>query len=322
MLNPMPPLNPLRTFEVAARSRTFTEAAEELRVTQAAVSRQIGVLEAFFGAKLFERDVRSIRLTLAGKQLQKQISPAFEIIRWASQRLLEDRQNTAIRIQAYPTFSVRWLMPRLSDFMASHPDVNIRVETAIKPGDFLTSDVDLRILFGHGRWDNMSAHPLVRDEVEPVCSPRLFGERTPENAADLGKHTLLHSKYRRQDWTDWISSAGIGELHAHRNLTFESSLLTYQAAIEGIGVAMGQTRLLRSELESGVLICPIDVALRRDLHYWLVWPEHRRLNRNLRRFVDWLISQSDVQEPNTSFESSSDRQVPNLRKPAAMQFGT
>lgn len=293
MSKQLPPLNPLRTFEVAARSRTFTEAADELRVTQAAVSRQIGVLEGFFRTKLFERDVRSIRLTLAGQQLQKQISPAFEIIHWASQRLLEDSRSKPIRIQTYPTFAVRWLMPRLREFMTSHPDADLRVQTGFKPGEFLESDVDLRIQFGTGWWANMSGHALVRDEIEAVCSPRLIGERALENIPDLTEHTLLYSKYRRQDWTDWLSGVGFADLNKGRNLTFESSLLTYQAAIEGLGVAIGQLGLLRSELKAGTLVCPINRSVRRDSHYWLIWPKHRQLNRELRQFVDWLVAQAD-----------------------------
>lgn len=307
MARSLPPLNPLRTFEVAGRSNSFTEAAEELRVTQAAVSRQISVLEGFYQAKLFERDVRSIRLTSVGRQLHKQISPAFEVIHWASQRLLDEKKNNFIRIQTYPTFAVRWLMPRLSDFLANNPEIDLRVQTAIKPVDFIENDVDLGIQFGEGRWPNMAAHPLVPDEIAPVCSPGLAGVRTLNDPMQLSEYTLLYSKYRRQDWANWLAGNGASNLDVTKKLLFESSLLTYQAAIEGLGIAMGQLSLLRAELANGSLIRPVGKAVKRERNYWLIWPEHRRIHKNMRKFIDWLIAQADVPDSDEKPSPTSPR---------------
>ena len=270
-----PPLNPLRTFEVAARSRSFTEAAEELGVTQAAVSRQISVLEGFFKTKLFDRDMRTLKLTQAGRQLHDDVSAAFQIIRWSAERMFEE--SRLVRIQTYPTFAARWLMPRLSDFMTKHPSIDLRVQTAVKPVDFSKTDTDMAIQFGRGEWPDMKAHPLVPDCIEPVCSKRVAAQLAAGDADALLQQTLLTSKFRSADWTDWFAHAGVAPKASIRWLAFESSILTYQAAIEALGVAMGQIHLLGAELKAGALVRPFNMPLKRGMHYWLVWPSGRRL---------------------------------------------
>lgn len=287
-----PPLNPLRTFEVAARCTSFTEAAEELGVTQAAVSRQIGVLEGFFKAKLFERSVRSVTLTPIGRQLHEDVSSAFQIIRWSTDRIFQE--NVLVRVQTYPTFAARWLMPRLSHFMTKFPAVDLRVQTAIKPVDFSKTDTEIAIQFGRGDWPDMIAHPLVPDAIEPVCSPHLASIPAPGDMKILLQNTLLTSKYRAKDWTDWFEHYGVQSGADKRWLAFESSILTFQAAIEALGIAMGQTALLSAEFKTGVLIKPFDMPLRREqLQYWIIWPAGRRLSPEARRFVDWIIAHAE-----------------------------
>ncbi len=286
-----PPLNPLRTFEVAAHCKSFTEAAEELGVTQAAVSRQISVLEGFFKAKLFDRDVRSIKLTPIGRQLHDGVSPAFQMIRWSTERIFQE--NVLVRIHTYPTFAARWLMPRLANFMSRFPIIDLRVQTAVKPIDFNKTDADIVIQFGRGDWPDMKAHPLVPDMIEPVCSPNLASIPRAGDFDALLQQTLLTSKYRSRDWTDWLAHVRLGSTANMRWLAFESSILTFQAAIESLGVAMGQTPLLSAELKTGALIKPFDMPLKRGMHYWIAWPEGRRLSPETRKFVDWIISQSE-----------------------------
>ena len=263
MTKRFPPLNPLRTFEVAARSKTFTEAAEELGVTQAAVSRQISVLESFFKAKLFERDVRSIKLTQIGRQLNDDVSSAFQIIRWSAERIFQESRL-------------------------------VRVQTAVKPVDFSRSDTEIAIQFGRGDWADMRAHPLVPDAIEPVCTARLASQLSPSDLNAMLQHTLLTAKFRSRDWADWFAHAGVTPNVNVRWLAFESSILTYQGAIEGLGIAMGQTLLLDAELKSGQLVAPFKMPLKRDMHYWIVWPAARRLAPEARRFIDWLVAQSEA----------------------------
>ena len=285
-----PPLNPLRTFEVAARCKSFTEAADELGVTQAAVSRQIGVLEGFYKAKLFERNVRSVALTSIGRQLHDDVSSAFQIIRWSTDRIFQE--NALVRVQTYPTFAARWLMPRLSNFMTKFPAIDLRVQTAIKPVDFSKVDTEVAIQFGRGDWPDLTAHPLVADEIEPVCSPHMASIPSAGEVGAVLQHTLLTSKYRSGDWTDWFEQVGIDTTATKRWLAFESSILTFQAAIEALGIAMGQIPLLSAELKSGALIRPFDMPLRRNLQYWIVWPAGRRLSPEARKFIDWIVAQA------------------------------
>lgn len=290
MAKRLPPLNPLRTFEVAARSPTFTAAANELGVTQAAVSRQIGVLEGFFGVRLFERDVRAIRLTPVGRRLQRDIIPAFEILHGATEQVFGDGNKRSVRIRTYPTFATRWLIPQMAVFMAGHPSIGLQVETAVKPDEFARHETDLSILFGDGSWPGVQGHPLFRDEIEPVCNPRLVQSTPLKTVDDLRQVVLLYSKYRVRDWHDWLAGFEGQDGDAFKWQMFESSLLTCQAAIEGLGVAMGQVRLLSHDLESGALVRPFGQPLVRDLHYWIVWPTSRRLAPQARLFVDWLLA--------------------------------
>lgn len=291
MAKRLPPLNPMRTFEVAARNPTFTAAANELGVTQAAVSRQIGVLEGFFGVPLFERDVRSIKLTPIGRRLHKEISSAFEIIRGATEQVFNEGNKRSVRIQTYPTFAARWLMPRMAVFIADHPDIQLQVDTAIKPAEFARHETDIAILFGNGTWPGVRGYPLFRDEIEPVCSPHLIKSTALRTPADLRKVVLLCSKYRMRDWHDWLAGVDWQDVDAFKWHMFQSSLLTCQAAIEGLGVAMGQVRLLHQEFESGALVRPFRRPLARDLHYWIVWPTARRLSPSAKLFADWLLAQ-------------------------------
>lgn len=287
----LPPLNPLRTFEVAARCRSFTEAAEELNVTQAAVSRQIAVLEGYFGTPLFERDSRAVRLTDVGRQYYDDITNAFDDIEIATERIFNAEK--LVRVRTYPTLAAKWLMPIVGEFMTKYPAVDLRIETGVRPSEFTQSDTDIVIQFGAGDWPDMRSHRLLHDEIAPVCSPSLMEKVRLETVHDFEQTTLLISKFRVRDWTDWLDHVEAKWSERQKKLTFESSLLTYQAAADGLGVAMGQLSLLKHDLEKGVLVSPFDKALTRNLNYWIVWSARRRLPKESRNFVDWLIARAD-----------------------------
>jgi LysR family glycine cleavage system transcriptional activator len=293
MVRRLPPLNPLRTFEVAAHCQSFTEAATELGVTQAAVSRQIGVLEGFLRTQLFERSARSIRLTRTGRQLYNDISAAFADIQNAMERILEEQAR--VRLRTYPTLAVKWLMPIVGEFIDSHPEVDLRIETGVRPDDFSGNEGDIFIQFGAGDWPHVKKHPLFRDELTPVCSPRLLEESGLSGLDAITHHTLLSSKFRSRDWSDWLKFAGGPPLEHQKVLSFESSLLTYQAAISGLGIALGQKGLLRHDLKSGLLTEPCRDTLVRDLHYWVLWSDRTRLSKESQIFVDWLMSHAGEQ---------------------------
>ncbi len=209
MFRQLPPLNPLRMFEASGRHVSFTRAAEELGVTQAAVSGQVAVLEGFLKVKLFERRHSELALTDTGRRYLAAISPALEMIEESTSNARRVDSKPILRIRSYPTFARHWLIPRLSRFSARHPDIDIRLTTAVALADFELENLDLCIQFGEGTWPELTAWKLMPDAIAPVCSRALsHGSKPLRQVQDLENHTLLHSRYRRSDWADWLAFAG------------------------------------------------------------------------------------------------------------------
>lgn len=294
----LPPLNPLHTFSVAARAESFTVAAETLGVSQAAVSRQVAVLEKALGVQLFERRGRRVQLTNIGRGYFRDIGPAFDSIQQATRQLASGNDPRTVRVQVYPTFAARWLLSRLPAFSAKHPDCTVRLQTGVEPVDFSRKDLEVAIQFGDGQWRGMEAAMIFSDIIEPVCSPQL-AERLGgmQTARDLAAAPILQTRYRRRDWTDWLKSMDWPKPGGGGGQYFESSLLTYQAAIEGIGVAMGQSRLLADAFSAGTLIRPFARPLARRLGYYAVWPGERRAGHGTRRFIEWLVDEGAALPP-------------------------
>lgn len=288
----IPPLNPLRVFETVARLKSFSKAAEELFVSQSAVSRQIGLLEDYLGIQFFHRDRSGVRLTDAGQRYYQDIGPAFERIVAATKRLGIDKDIVYLRLRVYSTFAAKWLLRRMSDFQLSNPEVRLRIATAVAPADFTKEAVDASIQFGDGKWSGVDATYLFGDEIRPVCSPAFLKANGPiRNPADILRCRLIHSHYRQDDWTDWLKSTGLATSCEEEPLVLPSSLLAYQAAVDGLGIAMGQPRLLEAELESGALLFVTNHVLHRDLAYYMVTP-HGASNRLQVDIVrDWLLKE-------------------------------
>ncbi|RJG02592.1 transcriptional regulator GcvA [Noviherbaspirillum sedimenti] len=291
MSRAMPPLNPLRVFEAVARLGSFTKAAEELYVSQSAVSRQISLIEEYLGVKLFEREQRGVTLTAIGHAYQQDIGPAFAQISAATQNLLTSTRGGPIKVRAYTTFAAKWLMRRLPEFQEAHPDLEVRISTNVTPIDFQKENIDLAIQFGDGNWPGSVCERLLDDEIAPVCAPALLKGKVPlKTLEDLKQHRLLHSHYRKSDWPDWLSAVGRPELaEHHESMEFSSSILTYQAAVDGLGVAIGQIALLDQELEKGILVCPFEQIVKRPFAYYLLQPERHSTPRNVRIFREWLL---------------------------------
>lgn len=285
MTRKIPPLNPLRVFECTARCGSFTNAAEELYVSQSAVSRQVAALEEYLGIRLFLREQGGVTLTPAGERYYREIGPAFTAIASATERLRKTTATSPLKLRVYATFATKWLMRRLHVFQELHPEIHVRISTAVAPVNFAKDDVDGAIQLGDGSWPGADAEFLFGDEIEPVCSPAL------EEPTELSRHRLLHSRYRRRDWSDWLTVFGYAVPEEPEPMVFPSSLLTYQAALEGLGIAMGQIPLLQSELESGQLVRPFGQPLRRDLGYYLVMPHGVSPPAKLSYFRDWLMSE-------------------------------
>lgn len=287
----IPPLNPLHVFEVAARLRNFTKAAQELKVTQPAVSRHIRTLEEYLGVRLFERDKSGVLLTPIGEQFYTQISPAFQIISNAALNLTETRRIEPLRIRTYTTFASKWLIQRLPSFHVTYPNIKLNISNVVAPVDFQKDHVDVAIQFGDGRWPGVEAERLFPDVIQPVCSPGLQKKYNLIQPDDLTKVQLLHSHYRRTDWHDWLAAVRRLDLASDNGISFSSSILTYQAAADGVGVAIGQLNMLRNEIKSGALVPLFDAPLERKLAHYVVWPKNRPVSRKLRSFLSWLRKQ-------------------------------
>ncbi len=295
MAKSIPPLNPLRVFEVVARLGSFTRAAEELHVSQSAVSRQVSLIEDYLDVKLFNREQRGISLTEAGRLYHQQVGPAFASIADATQQLLMNSRGGPIKVRAYTTFAAKWLMRRLPAFQSANPDIDVRLSTIVTPADFSTEDIDLAIQFGDGSWPDVHCDHLFDDYITPVCSPALLDRSGAplKTLDDLKHHRLLHSHYRKSDWPYWLGAVQRPDLALHRDsMVFASSILTYQAAVDGLGVAIGQIRLLDHELETGALVCPFKTIARRDASYYLLSPRRNPVPKKVSIFRDWLLAET------------------------------
>lgn len=292
MARRIPPLNPLRVFEVVARTQNLTLAAQELHVSQSAVSRQVAVLESYLGVELFRRERHGVTLTRVGQAYAEEVVPAFDAIASATARLLRNTSQGALRVRTYTTFAAKWLIPRLPDFQAQYPSIEVRIDNAIPDVDFDRDAADVAIQFGDGRWPRVSAELLFADEIEPVCTPDyLRAHRGPRGKLEpLLGHRLLVSHYRRADWADWLAFAGLSrQAEGTERMTFGSSVLTWQAALDGLGIAIGQTAMLKAELDAGRLVRPFALPYTRSKGHYLVRPAVQRESRKVAVFRDWLL---------------------------------
>ncbi|WP_157264430.1 transcriptional regulator GcvA [Azohydromonas aeria] len=290
----LPPLNAIRAFEAAARHMSITLAADELHVTPGAVSRQIKTLEDALGVQLFTRGHRNVTLTRQGQDYFRAVTRAIEVLREGTRKLQRRRQRKQLKIRAYTTFAMRWLIPRLSGFHAAHPDVEVLLKASLEPVDFRNEDIDGAIRLGDGNWPGAHAIRLVDNVLVPVASPALLGAGPKlRRPADLAHHTLLHSSARPDDWGYWLEAAGVGEqIDARAGMTYESSAMSYAAAVEGQGVAIAQRFLVEKDLQEGRLVTPFKKALDMgDFTYYLLTPAHREESPDMKRFRLWLLEQ-------------------------------
>lgn len=293
MTRRIPPLNPLHTFEAAARHGSFTVAAQELSVTQGAVSRQVRTLEKYLGVDLFERHHRSVRLTRAGKSFHADLRAGFEQIEAATGRLMANRSRKTLIVRAYGTFATRWLIPRLAVFHETNPKISVDLTASMQPVDFEHEDVDVAVHFGPTE-DRPGIHQslLLPVAIIPVCSPALIRRKPLRHPADLQHFTLLHTLARPEDWPNWLGANGIVADWASRGYRFESSSMAYEAAINGIGVAAAVIALVQSDLKEGRLVAPFPMTLSTPYAYWLVHPPAKAANPAVAVFRNWILEEA------------------------------
>ncbi|WP_421851373.1 LysR substrate-binding domain-containing protein [Oricola sp.] len=288
----LPPLNPLHVFEVASRLESFTKAARELNVTQSAVSRQIATLEASLNVMLFNRGKDGISLSTSGEYYRREISQAFARIQNATNELRDKKQSDPVRLRVYSTFASRWLIPRLSKFKKKYPEIDLQMNTATKPVDFMREGTDIAIQFGEGEWAGSKSKLIFQDEIEPVCSPEFLDQhRGKELLQLLQASPLIQARLRTRDWCDWLEAVDVDSIKC-KYMEFPSSLLAYQAAASGLGVAMGQKQLVKSDVDEGRLMYLFNRPVKRSMGYYAIWPETLTLNTKMRAFLNWLINEA------------------------------
>jgi LysR family glycine cleavage system transcriptional activator len=289
----LPSLNGLRAFEAAARHLSFTVAASELNVTQTAISHQIRRLEQELGVRLFIRQNRALALTPEARDYLPGIRAAFNDLRLATDRLRRRDNDHVLTVSTLASLAAKWLLPRLSAFQEAHPAIDVRITTSTSLVDFKSGDVDAAIRYGRGQWPGLRADWLMADQLFPVCSPALLtGDRPLRRPEDLANRTLLHSSGGYDDdWRLWLTAAGLpANISKQPGLTFDLILVTVQAAIDGLGVAMGRTSYVEADIAKGRLVVPFKITLPADAGFYLVSPEIRADPPKLRAFRQWLIA--------------------------------
>lgn len=288
----LPPLNSLKVFEAAARHLSFTRAAEELFVTQAAVSHQIKALEEFLGLKLFRRRNRSLLLTEEGQSYFLDIKDIFSSISEATEKVLERSEKGALTISLPPSFAIQWLVPRLADFNQQEPDIDVRIKAVDSDDNSLTDDVDVAIYYGRGNWPGLRIDKLYQEYLIPLCSPALLMSGKPLNQlSDIKHHTLLHDTSRKE-WKQFVKQNAIEGVNVNHGPIFSHTTMVLQAAVHGQGVALGNNVLAQPELDAGRLVSPFDEVLLSKNAFYVVCHESQADTGRIATFRDWMIAKA------------------------------
>jgi len=301
MTEHLPSLNALRAFETVARHLSFRKAADELHVTQAAVSQQVKALEADLGTPLLRRANRRIYLTETGQAGLADLRLSFDRMALAVHRMRVDARRELLTIRVEPTFAASWLVARLDSFRDACDGVDILIDASLDLPDFDRDGVDVAIHFGTGDYPGLSFQQLFKDKVFPVCSPRLLDGPTPlREPGDLRHHTLLHLEsipgYSEWPyWRAWLRAVGIDDVDVSRGPRFTEHSMALQAAVEGQGVAMATTAIVADDIAKGRLVLPFDLHLTTNFAYYLVWPRNLARPLVVAGFRDWIRGAIDRQ---------------------------
>ena len=288
----LPPLRPLRAFEATARLGGLSKAGDELHVTHGAVSRQIQQLEDWLGVELFDRAGRGLTPTEPGRDYQRSISAAFQIIEEATQRVQHHRPPRGLGLVTTHSIASSWLMDRLPDFAARHPEIELWLTLEQGLTDFERSGLDAALRMGEGPWPDLECVPVMRDRLIVVCSPEyLAAGPALSSPGQLGRHRLLHDEDPAAQWQRW-TRVHAPDLDATVGPRFSSGDVLLRAAMGGQGVALVSEALAAGDLAAKRLIQPLPQAVDLGIHFWLVMPARSRNNPHVVAFRDWLLRQA------------------------------
>jgi len=307
----VPNLNALKAFEAAARHESFTRAAEELSVTQGAVSQQVKALEADLGLKLFTREPRRLVITRAGRDYLAVVRDALDRIADGTERLLQLQNAGTLTVSTSPNFAAKWLVHRLGRFVEQHPEIDLRVSATLHHIDFAREDIDLAVRHSDGNLPALHATQLWREELFAVCSPALLRSGPPlRRPADLAQHTLLHLD-SRHDWSKWLDVAGVSDADLSRGPVLNQASMVIDAAVAGQGVALTRTALAAWDLIAGRLVRPFPLALPVPYSYWIVCPKATTTQPKITLFRDWLLAEAQEDARRLAETTSVDQAEPD-----------
>ena len=315
MIRRLPPLNALKAFEAAARHESFTRAAEELCVTQGAVSHQVKGLEAELGVKLFNRERQRLILTEAGRQYLAVVRDALDRLAVGTERLVQRQTSGVLTISTSPDFAAKWLVHRLARFVEAHPGIDLRVSATMYHVDFAREDVDIAVRHGDGNWAGLDVTRLTSEHLFAVCSPKLVtGRHHLSKPSDVLKFPLMHLEDRK-DWSRWLEAAGVVGADTSRGPVLNRASMLIDAAVDGQGIALARTALAAWDLINGRLVRPLSLSLRLSKTYWIVCPQATSTLPKIKACRDWLLAEAADDARRLKEIASSPKKVPKLSRP-------
>ncbi len=297
MARRLPPLNSLKNFEAAGRLLSFTLAAHELNVTQAAVSHQIKLIEGYLDVTLFVRTPRKLVLTEQGRALLPDIIEAFDKLSNAIGAVRQEPSSKMISVRLAPSFAAKWLSPRLKYFWLQHPEIDLCLYHANPAVEFDREEIDIAVTYGKGDWPGVVADPILSLDFYPVCTPAFMtNDRPLSNIDNLRYYSLLHDA-NYECWSDWLKLARIEGINANKGTIIDDTNVLIQAAVDGQGVALGSTTFVQDLLDSGKLVKPFDITLVNEFAYYVVCPEAHLKNSSVQAFKNWLLALTEKPLP-------------------------
>lgn len=289
----IPPLPWLRAFEASARHLSFTNAAGELNLTQAAISKQVKLLEHYLREPLFERLPRSLALTKAGAAYLPKVNDAFERLSAGTIEVFGGRRMGILSVRAPVGYAITWLAARLPRFMAAHPKTLVRIVSFVWVDDHDSESFDLDIRYGSGKWTGFESDRVTWEKLIPICLPEIAARMSSPD--DLAKERLLHVLGYQEGWATWLAAAGTTQVDSGSGLWFDTTPMALEVAAQGGGVALGRSSMLERELASGRLVRPFDLELAIDEGFFLVAPEKGRRHPDAALFREWLLTEAKAE---------------------------
>ena len=296
-----PSLNFLLTFESVARHLSFTNAAKELCVTQAAVSHQIKALEDYLGSKLFLREKRRIFLSEEGQQLLPSVVSGLQGIADSIDSLRTDETEDTLVVGVGSSFSANWLVHRLGTFYQKFPDINLHLKISNNNPDFNTEKMDMAVVWGKGEWEGLVHEQLMVVEFTPVCSPDLLQKDHPLNTPEDLIHYPLLDDFFSESWKEWLELAGLPDRKYKRRALINDSNVFIQSALDGHGIGICAVEIVQEYLDTGRLVRPFELSITGGGFYFLVYPENALQKHLVCLFKDWLLEEVRKSESIESF---------------------